>query len=99
MFTIDKKTQSDLVIVAAGLAGIAVAQLYKAYRRPDHRIVTADTMVLPVLVAAADFTRRGARMADAYPQQTAIMGLVAFGLGAGLSMASQSVRAFLPKVG
>jgi hypothetical protein len=95
----DQSTRTDLVILAAALAGLATIAGVRALREDAAVDASAPLLVLPSLVAAASLTRRAGRMANWYPERVALLGATAFAAGVGLGLFAGPLRALLPKVG
>jgi hypothetical protein len=95
----DKTGQSDLVIIVAGAAGVTVATIVQTLRGREREAGEAafNPLIFPSFLAATTMTRRGGKIVGLYPKRTLLLGAAAFGLGAGLVLASNVVGHLLPR--
>jgi hypothetical protein len=94
----DKRLQSDLVIMAAALTGILAGSVTQSARRSEGA-AAAEPHVIAAFLATTTFTRRAGGLAGLYPQQTAALAGTALVIGLALGFASSRVGRFLPRPG
>lgn len=97
----DKNSQSDLAVLIAAVAGVALAALAQSARRADAASAGGGAayapMIVPSFLAATTVARRGGKMTGLYPERTVLLAAAAFTLGAGIVLASNIVGGLLPK--